>query len=131
MDARALGWASYHVNTTMKERLKAMPYKSDVWRKNYPKLVDILKDEPAVPKGNMVRQNIFVGENWNDIHEKARQYLLFKNNLIDKDPRFVGNPPENFQLEDDSPAYELGFEPIPLKKIGIDEDTYPKPLKPE
>ena len=131
MDARALGWASYHVNTTMKERLKAMPYKSDVWRKNYPKLVDILKDEPAVPKGNMVRQNIFVGENWNDIHEKARQYLLFKNNLIDKDSRFVVNPPENFQLEDDSPAYELGFEPIPLKKIGIDEEAYPKPLQPE
>ena len=131
MDARALGWASYHVNTTMKKRLNAMPYQSEIWRKQYPKLVDILDDEPAAPKGNIVRQNIFVGKNWNDIHEKARQYLLFKNNLIDRDPRFVGNPPENFQLEDDSPAYELGFKPIPLKKIGIDEDTYPKPLQPE
>ncbi|MEF8983632.1 MAG: right-handed parallel beta-helix repeat-containing protein [Bacteroidales bacterium] len=129
MDARALGWASYHVNTTMKERLNAMPYQSEIWRKHYPGLVDILEDEPAAPKGNIVRQNIFVGKNWNDINEKARQYLLFKDNLVNKDPHFVGKPPENFQLDDDSPAYELGFEPIPLESIGIEADKYPEYLQ--
>jgi len=129
MDARALGWASYHVNTTMKERLKAMPYKSEIWRKHYPKLVNILNDEPAVPKGNVVRRNIFVGEDWNDINETAREYVVLKDNLINEDPNFEGSPPENFQLREDSPAYKLGFKPIPVEEIGIVKDKYPKQLQ--
>ena len=121
MDARAMGWASKHVNTILPDRLNAMPYKSKLWRKRYPKLVNILDDEPAVPKGNIITRNIFVGEGWNDITPRARKYVILKDNLSNEDPQFVAKPPKSFQLQDNSPAYKLGFKPIPFEKIGLYE----------
>ena len=35
------------------------------------------------------------------------------------DPRFVDADHENFNLKPDSPAFKLGFEPIPQEKIGL------------
>jgi hypothetical protein len=121
MDARAMGWASGHLDAILPDRLNAMPYKSKLWRKRYPKLVNILDDEPAVPKGNIVTRNIFVGDDWNDITPRARKYVILKDNLSNEDPQFVAKPPKSFQLQDSSPAYKLGFKPIPFEKIGLYE----------
>jgi hypothetical protein len=123
IDARAMGWASYHVGTTMTDRLNDMPYKNELWSKRYPKLVNILEDEPAAPKGNYVACNISVGGKWDGVHNQARPYVTFEDNMIDQDPGFVGTPPESFQLRDDSPAYKMGFKPIPVDKIGLQKDN--------
>ena len=119
IDARAMGWASYHVGTTMTDRLKAMPYQEPLWVGRYPELVNILEDEPAAPKGNIVARNISQGGKWDGVRDEARSYITFEDNMIDEDPGFVGTPPESFQLRDDSPAYKLGFKPIPVEKIGL------------
>jgi len=119
IDARAMNWASYHVATTMTETLKEMPYQNELWSKRYPELVNILDDEPAAPKGNLVIRNISVGGKWDGIYNEARPYVTVKDNLVDQDPKFVKTPPESFQLSDDSPAYKLGFKPIPIEKIGL------------
>jgi hypothetical protein len=117
-----MGWASYHVDTTMTERLLEMPYKESLWAERYPSLVDILEDEPAAPKGNIVARNISVGGRWDGVQGQAKPYVHFEDNLIDRDPHFAGAPPESFQLSDDSPAYEIGFKPIPIEEIGLYED---------
>ena len=122
IDARAMGWAGYHVNDIMKMRLTAMPYKSALWIERYPGLVDIWEDEPAAPKGNVVARNISVGGKWDGVHDEARAYVAFADNLIDATPHFEGIPPENFQLRDDSPAYKFGFKRIPIEQIGLYED---------
>ena len=122
IDARAMGWASYHVGTTMKERLLAMPYKEALWTGRYPKLVGIWEDEPAAPKGNIVARNISQGGRWDGVQDQARTYVTFEDNLVDEEPGFVETPPKSFQLRDDSQAYELGFKPIPIEKIGLYED---------
>jgi len=119
VDARAMGWAGYHVKTTMTTRLKAMPYQGALWRKRYPKLAGILADAPAAPKGNLVARNISVSGRWDGVHRAARKYVTFRDNLIDKDPHFVDRAKGNFQLRDDSPAYPLGFKRIPIEKIGL------------
>jgi len=124
IDARAMGWAGYHVETTMTERLKAMPYTSELWRKRYPKLVGILEDEPAAPKGNLVARNISYGGRWDGVYSQARPYVTFENNLVDQDPLFKGTPPETFELRRDSPAYKIGFKPVPFEKIGLRNDAY-------
>ena len=36
VDARAMGWAAYRVDTTMKERLQEMPYQEPPWSTRYP-----------------------------------------------------------------------------------------------
>lgn len=124
IDARAMGWASDSVETTMMERLKAMPYTSQLWRNRYPELVGIVQDEPAAPKGNVVVRNVSWGGRWDEVEGKARPYVTFTDNCVDTDPLFEGAPPATFRLQENSPAYRIGFKPIPVEKIGLYEDEY-------
>jgi len=123
IDARATGWAGYHVATTMTQRLKAMPYESPLWRERYPKLVNILDDEPAAPKGNLVARNVSYGGTWDGVQGRARPYVTFQDNLVDldQDPGFVDAANMNFQLRDDSPVYRQipGFKKVPFAEMGL------------
>lgn len=121
IDNRAMGWASYHVATTMKDRLDDMPFRDPVWAERYPRLLTVWEDEPAAPKGNVVARNVSFGGTWDGVQEGARGYVTFEDNLIDEDPHFVGTPPEDFRLQDDSAAFDLGFQPIPFARIGLYE----------
>lgn len=118
VDARALGWAGGSVKTTMIPRLKSVPYRQPPWSRRYPKLVGILADDPAVPKGNIVRRNISYRSRWSDINKQASPYVTVEHNLLDQDPHFVDAAKLNFQLKPDSPAYRIGFQRIPFDKIG-------------
>jgi hypothetical protein len=122
VDARAMNWAAYHVDTTMKERLQAVPYRQPPWRDRYPGLAKILDDDPAAPKGNVVSRNICVRGRWEEIEDEARPLIHCQANLLDQDPLFVDAARTNFALENDSPAYKLGFERIPVEKIGLYRD---------
>ena len=124
IDARALTWASYHVDTTMKERLEAMPYRSALWRGRYPVLAGILEDEAAAPKGNVVTRNVCWGGRWDGVAGEARAYVDLSGNVVDIDPLFLAEPPSSFELAENSPAWGKGFEPIPLREIGLYADGY-------
>lgn len=52
------------------------------------------------------------------------EFEKYGNIVIDTDPGFVDLENENFQLKDDSPAWNLGFERIPIEKIGLYVDEY-------
>lgn len=126
IDARALGWAADTVPTTMTERLKAMPYQNPLWSGRYPRLVNILQEEPAAPKGNLVARNVSFGGKWDDVEKRARPYVRFQDNLVDEDPHFVDAEKMNFQLKEDSPVYRKvpGFRKIPYERIGLVRDEY-------
>ena len=128
IDARAMGWASGHVETTMTDRLKAMPYTSELWKKRYPKLPNILADEPAAPKGNLVVRNFSVGGRWDDVTKQAKPYVTFENNHVDRDGVHLEMMPDPAGLQADAIAHIPGFRPIPLDKIGLYRDEYRKTL---
>ena len=67
----------------------------------------------------MVARNVCRGGTWDGVREEARPYVRFENNLVGEDVGFEEPPPRGFRLRDDSAAYTMGFEPIPLDKIGI------------
>ena len=52
------------------------------------------------------------------MEDKARGYQTFQDNLLDEDPHFVDAANKDFRLQDDSPAWKLGFKPIPVNDIG-------------
>jgi hypothetical protein len=106
----------------MKPRLDAMPINSNLWKKRYPQLPGLWQDEPAAPKYNLVTRNLFHGEKWDDIDKTSRPYVKLENNLSGQDLRFVDLAKGNFQLEEDSPAWKIGFQKIPLAEIGLVED---------
>jgi len=116
----------YHVEPggTLPNRLKAVPYKTPPWSKRYPQLVNILDDSPGEPRGNIVRRNISFGGKWLDVENVAIPLIKFEDNLVDKDPHFVNIEQQDFRLRSDSPAFDLGFQQIPIEKIGLYRDEY-------
>lgn len=76
-------------------------------------------------------RNVSWGGKWGWTEPKAVPLVKFENNLVDVDPRFVGKPPADFRLAPDSPAFKLGFRPIPLEKIGVyqSDDRASSPVK--
>ena len=124
IDARAMSWAGYHVDTTMTERLKAMPYKSKLWAKRYPRLTSILDDEPTAPRGNVVARNLCSGGRWDGVHKDARPYITFSDNLITEDAILEGATVEEFRFSDHLTAHKVGFETIPFDRIGLFTDKY-------
>jgi hypothetical protein len=128
IDARGLGWAK-GVGGFATQELFDLKYKQPPWSTRYPELLGILEDEPLAPKGNVVARSICWGGPWGWTEPKALPLVKFENNLIDVDPRFVGKPPADFRLAEDSPARKLGFQAIPMDKIGVypseDRATWP------
>jgi len=126
VDARGIGWMAYHVEAdgTLPQRLREMPYKQPPWSEKYPRLVNILDDSPGQPSGNIVRRNISFGGKWLDVENKAMPLIKFEDNLVNKDPHFVDSDHQDFRLRPDSPAFALGFQQIPVEKIGLYRDEY-------
>ena len=59
--------------------------------------------------------------------------MTIEDNLVDQDPHFAtpdrigeGKQPRavDFALQADSPAWEVGFEKLPLDQIGLIKDQY-------
>ncbi|MBN2325969.1 MAG: right-handed parallel beta-helix repeat-containing protein [Candidatus Omnitrophica bacterium] len=124
VDARALGWAGYHSDEWIKEAkekgtLQGIAYNKPPYSERYPKLVNILEENPKAPVGNTIARNICWGGEWDDVEEKARPFLAFEKNLIDVDPLFEDAENQNFNLKSDSPAFKIGFQKIPFDQIGL------------
>jgi hypothetical protein len=124
IDARALGWAHDHADGWIREgrdkgTLSGIRFREPPYSERYPALGPILDEDPAAPRGNLVARNICVGGRWDEIEAKARPLVKFENNLLDADPLFVDAAGLNFQLREDSPAWKLGFQRIPVERIGL------------
>ncbi len=124
VDARALGWAHYHADEWIKEgqekgTVSGIAFDKPPYSDRYPELVNLLQDEPKAPRGNVVARNVCWGGRWEDVEEAARPHIRIENNLVEVDPRFHDAENLDFRLRDDSPAFALGFEPIPVEDIGL------------
>jgi hypothetical protein len=116
IDARGLGWAKSVGEFATKELIE-LNYKQPPWSVRYPELLKILEDEPLAPKGNVVARNICWNGKWGSTEPKALPSVAFEDNLLDTDPRF--RDASSFELQNDSPAFKLGFQRIPFDKIGL------------
>jgi hypothetical protein len=132
VDNRGMGWqkkATDAPNGTLRTRLRAMPYKNDLWSREYPNLVNILEDDPNIPKRNVFRSNVSAGGLWDDIHKGTRKYQTVEDNLVfDNQPDWItlvkddrGNLVD-IRFKDPQAVKAIGFEPIPVEKIGLYQD---------
>ena len=127
IDARALGWAHDHADGWINEAqekgtLCGIAYNKPPYSERYPQLINILNENPKAPVGNLIARNICVGGKWDNIEDLARPLLKFEDNLLNEDPHFVDVSKQDFRLKEDSPAFKLGFKPIPIDKIGLYSD---------
>ena len=136
IDARGLGWQKDGVARLL-AGLKEVPYQEEPWRSKYPEMLTLPDQKPGTPFNDLVARNICVGGKWTDIEGGARQGVTLVDNLVDQDPMFVNAAKLDFRLKPESPAFKLGFKPIPIEKIGLyadrDRASWPvvAPIRPE
>jgi hypothetical protein len=118
------------VDSYMRRQLAAVP--SALYRERYPALKTLdacygPPEGPAIvgaafkgvpPEGNLIARNVCVGK-WLDVgwHGKPEMFEM-RDNFVTKDPKQVAPAIDGFRLPKDSPAWHLGFQPIPFDKIG-------------
>lgn len=93
IDARGLSWAANYFDGRfpwMFERFHEMKADRSPYSKRYPPLATLLRDQPALPKGNRIVNNISWGGRWLDVYDYQlfdfRGIVEMKDNVI-SDPR--------------------------------------------
>ncbi len=130
-DERGLTWNQ----DTQHRNLEAMPYKSDVWAKTYPELVNILEDEPSVPKHNVVKNNVSYKTPDFEFADSMVKNSTIENNIeIKSTADFVDYKRGNLNLKEDAEIFEKlpDFKATDFSKIGIqkrEEKTVDSVLK--
>jgi hypothetical protein len=120
--------------------MEAMNYSQPPYSVKYPKLLNLYNDEPALPKGNKIVNNISYKEPWlrllygidmNTVHVQGNlvndpegKYENKKDYIVNGNPGILDNQGTNIKL--DSKAFAHGFQQIPFEKIGLKKDKYRK-----
>jgi hypothetical protein len=123
------------VNDFMRKQLAAVPWA--LYRDRYPAIKSLdayygPPDGPAIvgddfkgvpPEQNVIVRNVEVGK-WFDAgwHAKPEMFEL-RDNYATADLKEVGSVTDGFQLPTNSPAWKLGFKPIPFEQIGLRRDA--------
>lgn len=126
MDGRGLDKSPvWHgmVTDYMRKQLAAVP--AELYRRRYPAIRDLDPfyadpSNPGIPpENNLVVRNVCSGK-WLDVgwHSKTN-HLRLEDNLVVDDPGFVDRGALDFRLKPDSTAWNLGFQRIPVERIGI------------
>ena len=127
------------VAQTMRQHLAEVPL--GLYREHYPALKTLDQfygppGGPAIegvafkgvpPENNVVAQNICVGKWLKEYWHAAPGMLRLENNLTNAATSFIRQPGDparatDFALQRKSPAWKLGFQPLPFEKIGLYRD---------
>jgi hypothetical protein len=79
--------------------------------------IDVMTDNGIIWIDDVRLHKVEALDEW----ESWRSLGLDKHSII-ADPMFVDSAKDDYRLEADSPAFELGFKPIPVEKIGPYKD---------
>lgn len=114
------------VNEFMKLQLEAMCHHVQPYSVRYPEIAGVdpyfAAGKGVPPENNRVERNIcwrcatWISETY---PKGARNGITQLGNLVGEDPRFVAPDKMSWQLSSDSPAFKLGFKPIPMGTIGL------------
>jgi hypothetical protein len=113
---------------TMKERLEKMNAHQPPYGERYPELRTVephlAKEGGVPPEGNRVVRNLISGKSgaggkWIDTRWRVDlSWIELKDNTAAEDLGFRDPDGRDFGLKDDSRARAIGFQPIPVEKIG-------------
>lgn len=96
-------------------------YKNTLWAQKYPSLVNILEDEPNVPKYNILRGNVLYNTDELSISANVRKYSTVEGSLVLSDTKsFTNYTKKDFTLLENSEVFRKipDFQAAPFRKIG-------------
>jgi hypothetical protein len=109
----------------LQAKLEQFNYKQPPWSTAYPYIVNILDDDPALPKHNRIENNICVAGKWLNAGGVNLADQVFKGNRVtDDDPGFADPEDLDFQFRRGSIIWDEmpNFKRIPTDKIGLYRD---------
>lgn len=128
VDARGLTFLSQSIveggSWNMYDKLRSVNYDQPPYSEAYPELARILEGDPAMPLGNKVLRNASFGGRWLRLQSVDEEWVTFEGNYVSEDAHEVDWMATGFRLPDGHPAFEQGFEPIPVERIGLLEDDF-------
>ncbi|MGI5924681.1 MAG: right-handed parallel beta-helix repeat-containing protein [Lentisphaeria bacterium] len=132
LDNRGMGWQKKFTddtNSSIHKALHAMPYQGEIWAKAYPELVNVLDDDPGVPKRNVFARNVHSGGPWDSLNKETLHLQTVEDNLVREDDKDFAQLRRDKQgqitelrFKDPEAVAAIGFEPIPVEKIGLYKD---------
>ena len=147
VDARGIGWAKYFFegkDSTLFKGMEAMNYTQPPYSIKYPILLGLYNDEPALPKGNQIINNISYKEEWlrllygvdldmvtvknNIISDPAGEYKNNEDHIV-KDNPGIPDYSSGIRFRLDKKAFKYGFKEIPFDKIGLKKNVYRTAVK--
>ena len=110
-----------HGTDKLWKTLMEVPYHTGIWAVKYPEITNILKDNPGLPKRNVVMNNVLVNSAPLKIDSLAEKNGTVKENISFTDPGFVDMKNQNFRLKPDAEVFSkiAGFEDIQFEKMGM------------
>ncbi len=126
-DRRGTAWIDKDNSWKLLEKIERYNYTQPPWSERYPRLAHILDngyDQAKEPEGCLIARNLgWQNQRWLEKNSLGGSggfdLYTFKDNIEDRDPRFVDEVNLNLTLRDDSPAFSIpGFKPIPFQQIG-------------
>lgn len=140
VDARGIGWAKYFFegkDSTLFKGMEAMNYSQPPYSVKYPILLNLYNDEPALPKGNKIINNISYKEKWlRLLYGIDLNIVRVQNNLVsdpdngyknDRDYIVKDNPGildynNGAKIKLHHKVFTYGFKQIPFEKIGLQKN---------
>ena len=133
LDNRGMGWQKKFTddtNSSIHKCLHAVPYKSKLWADAYPELVNVLEDDPEVPKRNVFARNVSCGGEWDSINKATIHLQTVTNNIVFNDDKTWAvlakdeeGRPVDLTFKDPDALKKIGFKPIPVQKMGLYKDS--------
>ncbi len=83
VDARGLSWARDQIDgegSRISELFRTVLAEAPILGQRYPELLNLFEDEPAVPKGNVCRSNLFDGPRGVELHGIDQKIVVLENN---------------------------------------------------
>ena len=81
--------------------------------------LELVQQDSRTDEAPIVARNICWGRKWDEVEAKAKPGVTFIDNLTDQVSHFADAEHLNFRLREESPAWKLGFQRIPIEKIGL------------
>lgn len=140
VDARGIGWAKYFFegkDSTLFKGMEAMNFTQPPYSVKYPILLSLYNDEPALPKGNKIVNNISYKEPWlrllygidlntvyvqdNFVSDPKGEYENKKDYIVNGNPGILDYE-HGVNIKLDRKVFARGFQQIPFEKIGLKKD---------
>ena len=117
----------------MWEDLAASPYKTELWQKTFPRLLNVINDQPAEPKYNTLRNNVDLNSyaKGTNASDNYKNYGTYENNINSDDLSYVYDAENyDFKVNVNSEVYKnnQNLTPIPYEKMGMYYDKYRKKM---